>query len=99
MAARTRRSSTAGSPLTEIRTAIRLGGGRRAQAVDAGDAVLGVRDALVVHAREQLAERVPDAADVAQRQIALVELPVRDALLDDLVDHRPDRLRRLLGQR
>src|SRR6266566_5656887 len=67
--------------------------------LDAGDAVLRVRDALVVHAKEELAERVLDALDVAEREVALVELSVGDALVDDAVDHRADRFRILLGQR
>src|SRR5438552_2656970 len=67
--------------------------------LDAGDAVLWVRDALVVDAEEELAERVLDALDIAEREVALVELSVGDALVDDAVDHRADRFRILLGQR
>src|SRR5438445_12607749 len=67
--------------------------------LDAGDAVLRVRDALVVHAEEELAEGVLDALDIAEREVALVELSVGDALVDDAVDHRADRFRILLGQR
>ena len=55
------------------------------------DGVLRVRDPGVVHAQELLHERVPDALEVAQRQVALVELTVADALIDDPRDHRPDR--------
>src|SRR5438046_10675123 len=67
--------------------------------LDAGDAVLRVRDALVVHAEEELAERVLDALDVAEGEVALVELSVGDALVDDAVDHRAYRLGILLGER
>src|SRR6266513_2676508 len=58
--------------------------------LDAGDAVLGVRDALVILAEEELAERVLDALDIAEGEVALV---------DDAVDHRADRLGILLGER
>src|SRR6266550_5044372 len=67
--------------------------------LDAGDAVLGVRDALVIHAEEELAERVLDALDIAEGEVAFVELSVGDALVDDAVDHRADRLGILLGER
>src|SRR2546421_3446465 len=67
--------------------------------LNAGDAVLGIRDALVVHAEEELAERVLDAFDVTEGEVALVELSVRDALVDDAVDHPADRFRILLGER
>src|SRR5256886_14507644 len=67
--------------------------------LDAGDAILGIRDPLVVHAEEELTERVLDALDVAESQVALVELPVGDALVDDAVDHATDRLGILLGER
>src|SRR5438132_8041302 len=63
------------------------------------DAVLRVRDALVVHAEEQLAERVLDALDVAEREVALVELAFRQTLAHDLVDHRADGVGVLRGQR
>src|SRR6266571_5595459 len=67
--------------------------------LDAGDPILGIRDALVVHAEEKLAERVLDALDVAEREIAFVELPVGHALIDHAVDHRADRLGILLAER
>src|SRR5437879_556198 len=67
--------------------------------LDAGDAVLGIRDALVIHAEEQLAERVLDPLDVTEREIAFVELPVGDALVDDAVDHRADRFGIFLRER
>src|SRR5207253_8675692 len=65
--------------------------------LDAGDAVLWVRDALVVHAEEELAEGVLDALDVTEREVALVELSVGDALVDDAVAHSTDGLVHLLG--
>ena len=41
---------------------------------------------------EQLAdERLADQLEVAQRQVAFVELAVGDPLLDDPRDHAPDR--------
>src|SRR3989454_9814481 len=67
--------------------------------LDAGDAVLGIGDPLVVHAEEKLAERVLDALDVAEGQVALIELPVGDALVADAGDHATDRLGVLLGER
>src|SRR4029077_5253597 len=67
--------------------------------LDAGDAILGIRDALVVHAEEQLAERVLDLFDVAEGEVAFVELSIGDALVDDAVDHPADGLRILLGER
>ena len=53
----------------------------------------------MVHAEEELAERVLDALDVAVCQIALVELTIRDALVDHPIHHRADRVRVLLGER
>ena len=44
-------------------------------------------------------ERLADPLDVAQRQVALVELAVRHPLLDDPGDHRPDRRFVARGQR
>src|SRR3989440_8550924 len=82
------------SPAMAMRIALAARGG-----LDAGDAVLGVRDALVVHAEEELAERVLDALDVAEGEVALVELSVGDALVDDPIDHAADRLGILLGER
>src|SRR2546427_2273611 len=67
--------------------------------LDAGDAVLGIRDALVVHAEEELAERVLDALDIAEGKVAFVELSVGDALVDDPVHHAADRLGILLAER
>src|SRR5207237_10566619 len=66
---------------------------------DAGDAVLGIWDALVVHAEEELAERFLDPFDVAEREVAFVELTVADALVDDSIDHPADRLGILLAER
>src|SRR2546428_2971947 len=66
--------------------------------LDAGGAVLGIRDPLLGHAEEKLAERVLDALDVAEGQVALIELPLGHALVDDAVDHATDPLRILLGE-
>ena len=44
----------------------------------------------MVHAQQLLDERLADPLEVAQRQVALVELAVADPLLDDPRDHRPD---------
>src|SRR5205807_6573036 len=98
IAARTGARSQGASPETATRTRARsaLGAGR---GLDARDAVFGVWDALVVHAEEELAERVLDALDVAVCQIALVELTIRDALVDHPIHHRADRVRVLLGER
>ncbi len=55
------------------------------------DLVLRVGDPLVVHAQELGHERLADPLEVAERQVALVELAVVEALVDDPADHRPDR--------
>src|SRR5438067_3225873 len=94
MAWRTGARSHGASPAMAMRIALAARGG-----LDAGDAILGVRDALVVHAEEQLAERVLDPLDVAEGEIAFVELTVADALVDDSIDHRADRLGILLAER
>src|SRR5678816_684673 len=57
---------------------------------DAGDPVFRIWDPLVVHAKEQLAEGVLDPRDVAQGQVALVELALRETIADDALDHRAD---------
>ena len=64
--------------------------GRGPARLELDDRVLRVRDPRVVHAQQLLDERRPDPLQVAQRQVALVELSVGDALLDDPRDHRPD---------
>src|SRR5438094_986844 len=51
--------------------------------LDAGDAVLWVRDALVVHAEEELAEGVLDALDVTEREVALVMRVLSGLVLDE----------------
>src|SRR5688572_29200722 len=61
--------------------------------------ILWIRDALVVHAEEELAERVFDPLDVAQREVALVELPFGQPVADDPFHHRAYRLRLLLRER
>src|SRR5207244_500768 len=66
-------SSHGASPAMAMRIGLAARGG-----LDAGDAVLGIRDALVVDAKEELAERVLDALDVPEREVAFVELPVGD---------------------
>ena len=48
------------------------------------------RRSAVVHAEQLADERLADPLEVAQGQVALVELAVGDALLDDPGDHRPD---------
>ena len=53
----------------------------------------------MVHAEQLLDEGVLDPLEVAQRQVALVELAVRDALVDDPPDHRPDRRLVARGER
>src|SRR3954471_14514835 len=63
---------------------------------DPRDAVLGIRDALVIHAEEELAEGVLDALHVAQREIGVVELSFGEAFVDDAVDHDADGLGVLL---
>src|SRR6185503_6404336 len=55
------------------------------------DLALRVGDPRVVHAQQLRDERLSDPFQVAQGQVALVELAIRDALLDDPRDHRPDR--------
>src|SRR6266851_2016744 len=87
-------TSHGASPTMAMRIALAARGG-----LDAGDAVLGVRDALVIHAEKQLAESVLDALDVAEGEVALVQLPVGHALVDHAVDHRADRLGILLAER
>src|SRR5258705_8019983 len=94
MAWRIGASSHGASPAMAMRIALAARGG-----LDAGDAVLGVRDALVIHAEQELAERVLDPLDVAEGEIAFVELSVGDALVDHAVDHGADRLGVLLAQR
>src|SRR5207249_9391357 len=94
MAWRIRARSHGASPAMAMRIALAARGG-----LDARDAILGIRDALVVHAEQQLAERVLDALDVAEREIAFVELSIGDALVDDAIDHRTDRVGILLAER
>src|SRR5688500_4015033 len=50
------------------------------------DRVLRVRDPRVIHAQQLLYECVPDALEVAQGQVALVELAVAGSLVDDARD-------------
>src|SRR5204862_5904031 len=54
------------------------------------DGVLRVGHPRVVHPKELADERLADALDVAQSQVALVELAITDPLLEDATDHRPD---------
>ena len=54
-----------------------LAAGRGAPRLELDDLVLRVRDPLVVHAQQLRHERLADPLDVAQRQVALVELAVR----------------------
>src|SRR5206468_1264571 len=70
MTRRTGARSQGASPATAVRTALLAA--RRG--LDAGHAVFGVRDALVVHAEEQHAERVLGLLHVAEGQVAFVEL-------------------------
>src|SRR5438477_681146 len=97
MAARTGARSHGGSPATAMCTRCDRLAARRG--LDARDAIFGVRDPLVVHPEEQLAERVLCPLDVAEREVALVKLSIRDALVDDAVDHPADRFRVLLRER
>ena len=53
----------------------------------------------MVHPEELADERLADPLEVAQREVAFVELPIRDAFLDDPRDHRPDRRLVARGQR
>src|SRR4029078_13416576 len=53
--------------------------------------VLRIRDALVVHAEQLLHDCLLDLLDVAEGQVAFVELPVGHPLVDDPRDHGPDR--------
>ena len=46
------------------------------------------------HALEGVPEALGDFLQLAQREVALVELAVEDALLDDVVDELVDPLRR-----
>src|SRR5579862_5587736 len=69
------------------RTAARCGAPR----FELDDLVLRVGDPLVVHPEELLDEGLLDRLEVAQREVALVELAVLEALRDDAVDHAPDR--------
>ena len=66
-------------------------GDRRATRLELDDLALRVGDPLVVHPEELGDECLADPLDVAQGQVALVELAVVQALLDDPADHRPDR--------
>ena len=56
---------------------------RGAPRLELDDLVLRVGDPRVVHAEQLLDERLPDLLEVAQREVALVELAVVDALVDD----------------
>ena len=61
-----------------------------ASRLELDDRVLWMGDPRVVP--EQLRhERVLDLLEVAEREVALVELAVGYALVDDPRDHRPDR--------
>src|SRR5918998_5686691 len=59
----------------------------------------GVRDARVVDARQQRHERLLDARQVAQREIAVVELTLVQALAHDAVDQVLDGLARVVARR
>src|SRR5207247_8781464 len=64
-----------------------------------GAARFGVLADLLIHPDETLAERVLRLLHLAEGQVAFVELSVRDALVDDPLDHAADRLGVLFGQR
>src|ERR687887_317379 len=64
---------------------------RRSPRLELDDLALRVGDPGVIHAEQLADERLADALEVAQGQIALVELAIAQTLLDDPLDHRPDR--------
>src|SRR5689334_2686683 len=55
-------------------------------------AIVGVRDARVEHAAEGVAEAFRHFAELAEGQVAVIELPVGDALADDVGDELLDLL-------
>src|SRR5215204_4250274 len=57
-----------------------------------------VRKARVIDAGQQGHERLLDAREVAQRQVALVELAFFQALMDDALDQVLDRLARMVAR-
>src|SRR5262249_20155923 len=61
--------------------------------------ILGVRRAHVEDRRDHGEERLADARQLLQRETALVELPLLDALLEDAPDQSANAAGRRLGER